>query len=74
MNAVKVFIILLMLISLSYPASADSNVTVDLTDLDLTKNVKILVYNHSGERIGEYTSGDNFTLDYGQSQSYIFVI
>jgi len=50
------------------------DVYIDVTDLDLTKNVKIILYNHTGQRLGEYVTGDNISLDISKSTSYIFVL
>jgi hypothetical protein len=51
-----------------------NDIHIDVTDLDLTKNVKIILYNHTGQRLGEYESGENLSLDISKSTSYIFVI
>lgn len=71
MKLITSSLLLLILLTLMVPVSA-GNVSIDLTDLDLTKNIDILVYDHTGERVGEYQTGENFTLN--SSQSYIFVV
>jgi len=64
------FLFFIMLI-LIYPVSAET-VTIDLTDLDLTKNFKILVYNATGEKVGELESGGNITIN--SSSDYVFIV
>jgi len=48
------------------------NVTVTFSDLDLTKDQKILIYNSTGHLIGEFNSTDTVELD--ANNSYIFVL
>lgn len=62
---------LFFILLLIYPVAAE-NVTIDLTDLDLTKNIKILVYDATGKKVGELESGGNITIN--SSSDYVFVI
>lgn len=64
---------ILILIFLAVPAAAE-NVTITLSDLHLIKGTKIVVYDHTGEYIGEYNTTDTITLNLNNSSSYIFVL
>jgi|Deesub1362B_J571_1020462.scaffolds.fasta_scaffold30512_2 hypothetical protein len=48
------------------------NVSVTFSDLNLQKGIKILVYNNTGDLIGEFNTTDTVELD--ANQSYIFIL
>ncbi len=46
-------------------------VTITFSDLNLQKNTKILIYDYSGNLVGEYNTTDTIELN---GSSYIFVL
>jgi len=64
--------IALSVVLAALPVSANS-VTITFSDLNiLQKDTKILVYDSTGNFIGEYNTSDTVTLD--ANSSYIFVL
>jgi hypothetical protein len=68
MRAVPLLLSFLLVLSLVTSASA---ITITFSDLNLKKDVKILVYDAQGNFIGEYNTTDTITLS--DNTSYIFV-
>ena len=66
---------LLALFFISLVALANAqNVTITLSDLNIQKGIKILVYDYQGKFIGEYNTTDTITLNLTNASSYVFVI
>ena len=68
----KAAVFLILFLASTVPAAAE-NVTITLSDLQLIKGTKIVVYDHLGNYVGEYNTTDTITLNLNDSISYIFV-
>jgi hypothetical protein len=62
---------IITLLAVVYISEAQ-NVTITFSDLDLTKDQKILIYNSTGHLVGEFNATDTVQLDV--NNSYIMVI
>ena len=69
----KAALLVLFFIAIISVASAQ-NVTITLSDLQIQKGIKILVYDYKGQFIGEFNTTDTITLNLTNASSYVFVI
>lgn len=66
------FILCVLVFALAYPVSAD-DVSITFADLNIIHGVKILVYNETGQFVGEYNSTDTTTFP-ATNHSYVFIL
>lgn len=63
-----------LFLSLFIVAVNAENVTITLSDLNIQKGVKIIVYDYQGKLVGEFNTTDTITLNTLNASSYIFVL
>ncbi len=62
-----------MIFILAVTVSAQ-NVTITLSDLNLQKGIKVVVYDFQGNYIGEFNTTDTVLLNMSKASSYVFVL
>lgn len=72
MKSIPFLIFLLSFVTITTAHAQD--ITISLSDLNLQKGIKILVYDYQGKFVGEFNSTDTIMLNSSNATSYIFVL
>jgi hypothetical protein len=72
MQSNSLFFFILGLLCTICISTCNAQVTITFSDLNIQKGIKILIYNATGNLIGEYNTTDTVTLN--TTQDYVFIL